>query len=125
MKKEHINILVAITVLFSIFLLGFFIGRKTGTSPIIVSAGISDGPTVVTTAPREETQPEESVQYPININTASVEELTLLPGIDHKLAQRIVDYRSNVALFRKEADLSNVEGISDNKLLSLLDYITT
>lgn len=124
MKKEHINILVAITVLFSIFLLGFFIGRKTGTSPITVRAGISDGPTVVTTAPREETQPEEPAQYPININTASAETLAHLPGIGPVLAQRIVEHRTDHGEFTIIEEIMDVSGISETRFSQIKDYIT-
>ena len=124
MKKEHINILVAITVLFSIFLLGFFIGRKTGTSPITVSAGISDGPTVVTTVPREVTQPEEAVQFPININTASAELLAHLPGIGPVLAQRIVEHRVNHGEYTVIEEIMDVSGISETRFNQIKDYIT-
>lgn len=112
MKKAG-YVLIILTVMLCIFSCGFLVGRNTNRSSITV------------TDPNSTTTNATTTGRKVNINTASVEELTLLPGIDHKLAQRIVDYRSNVALFRKEADLSNVEGISDNKLLSLLDYITT
>lgn len=47
----------------------------------------------------------------VNINTASVEELTKLKGIGPKYAQRIIDYREKVAPFSLPEDIMKVEGI--------------
>ena len=46
----------------------------------------------------------------VNINTASVEQLRLLPGIDQAKAEAIVSYRNNQA-FVTVADLIKVRGI--------------
>lgn len=70
-----------------------------------------------------ETAPQNS-GVKININSASVEELTMLPGIGPVLAERIVDYRTTVGPFRKTTDLCNVKGIGEKMLLKLLDYIS-
>ena len=47
----------------------------------------------------------------ININKASVEELTQLKKIGQTYAQRIVEYRENHGPFEKPADLKKVQGI--------------
>jgi competence protein ComEA len=62
-------------------------------------------------SPDEPAQPELSAQTPININTASVEQLDLLPGIGPVLAQRIVDYRQAHGSFQRTGDILEVEGI--------------
>ena len=49
----------------------------------------------------------------ININTASVEEMTQLPRIGQKVAERIVTYRDNHGPFKKTEDLKAVRGIGD------------
>jgi competence protein ComEA len=60
----------------------------------------------------------------ININFASKSELENLPGIGPELAQRIIDYRTNIGSFKKKEDIKNVTGIGDKKYESIKDLIT-
>jgi competence ComEA-like helix-hairpin-helix protein len=60
----------------------------------------------------------------ININTATVEELTSLKGIGESLAQRIIDYREKSGPFENADDLLNVKGIGPKILSDNLDRIT-
>lgn len=54
---------------------------------------------------------EKSKPKLININTADVEELMMLPGIGETRAAAIIDYRQNVGIFQKTEDIMNVKGI--------------
>jgi len=47
----------------------------------------------------------------ININTASMDELTQLKRIGPKYAQRIIDYREKHGSFQKSEDIIKVKGI--------------
>ena len=60
----------------------------------------------------------------ININKASVEELTQLKGIGLKKAQRIVDYREEQGPFEKPEDFMKVKGIGPKTFESNKDRIT-
>ena len=67
--------------------------------------------------------PFESVDFRVDINYASTEELTKLSGIGEVLAQRIVDYRDAHGAFTDAEQLKNVEGIGDAKLEALIPQI--
>lgn len=59
----------------------------------------------------------------LNINTATVQELTVLDGIGEVLAQRIVEYRDTNGPFKDISDLLNIKGIGQAKLNGIKDQI--
>lgn len=60
----------------------------------------------------------------ININIASVEELTTLPGIGPAMAGRIIEYRERNGGFRTIEDIKKVKGIGDATFEKIKDQIT-
>lgn len=60
----------------------------------------------------------------ININVASLDELTALKRIGPKYAQRIIDYRINVGPFEKPEDIVKVKGIGPKTFEANKDVIT-
>ena len=127
MKKRPLIILSIITLLFCTFTLGFFLGRNQNRDSIQVSV-LSTRPVhnAAPFIPESEPDPaEDSVTFPININTATQEQLTQLPGIGETMAKRILTYRTYNGNFSKPEELLNVEGIGSGKLEAILDYVTT
>jgi competence protein ComEA len=61
---------------------------------------------------------------PININTASAEELDALPGIGPSLAKAIIDYRTTNGPFKTIEDINDVKGIGDALFAKIKDSIT-
>ena len=60
----------------------------------------------------------------ININSATVEELTQLQKVGPKTAERIVAYRDANGPFKTVDDLKNVKGIGDKVLALNKDRLT-
>jgi competence protein ComEA len=60
----------------------------------------------------------------VNINTASVEQLTTLPGVGPKLAARIVEYRQKSGAFRSAQELINVKGIGEKNFAKIEPWLT-
>lgn len=60
----------------------------------------------------------------VNINTATAEELSSLPGIGPTRAQSIIEYRTANGPFQSIEDIKNVKGIGDATFEKLKDKIT-
>lgn len=59
----------------------------------------------------------------ININSAPVSELILLPGIGEKTAEAIIDYRKKYIKFNTPDEILNVKGIGAKKLKKIKMFI--
>lgn len=66
---------------------------------------------------------EVDIVFPISINTATLEELILIPGLGEVKAQAIIDYRNINGYFTNIEDIVNVSGIGDVTFDQIKDYI--
>lgn len=60
----------------------------------------------------------------VNINTASAQELQLLPRVGPALAQRIVDFRTANGAFKAPEELTRVKGIGEKSFARLAPYVS-
>jgi competence protein ComEA len=67
----------------------------------------------------------EPTDQKININTATVAELDVLPGIGEVTAERIIAFREEHGPYRSVDDLVHVQGISTNTIAEFRDQVTT
>lgn len=126
MRKGSISILPVITIVFSAFILGFFLGRNQEKSEIIVSVSREFSTVPTTVSENRITVPNltEEIEFPININHADKKELMALPGIGDILAERILAYREENGPFSIPEDLMFVEGIGKKRFEEILDLIS-
>ena len=60
---------------------------------------------------------------PLNINTATAEELMKLPGIGETLSRAIVAYREENGAFSSVEDIMEVDGIGEGRFAAIEEYI--
>lgn len=121
MKKPVCFSMIALTVLFFVFIAGFMIGRSSGSA--IPMANVSH---LVPTEPflPEDLPGKEVIGNKININAASVETLSLLPGISYATAQKIYDYREENGPFEHIEELRLIDGLGAKRFNNLSKYVT-
>jgi len=68
-------------------------------------------------------KPKKKVEFPIHINSASVDDLCALKGVGPKLAEKIIERRNAAGPFKSPSDLKKVHGIGKKKLENMLQLI--
>jgi comEA protein len=66
---------------------------------------------------------KQAIAQKININTATMEELKMLPGVGEKLALAIIEFRTQNGPFQQLDDILKVPGIGKKKLEQIKDQI--
>jgi competence protein ComEA len=61
---------------------------------------------------------------PVNLNTATSEELQLVPGIGPVTAEKILQMRKSYGAFKSVDDLSAIRGIGPKRLEKMHKYLT-
>ena len=61
---------------------------------------------------------------PINLNTATAEQLETLDGVGPAIAGKIIDYRKQHGGFRSVEDLTQVSGIGPKRLAAMKGKVT-
>jgi len=64
-----------------------------------------------------------TTQFPINLNTATADQLEAIPGIGPVLAQRIIEYRQTHGRFQSVDELLEVRGIGPKRLENMRPYV--
>jgi competence protein ComEA len=110
------------------------VGRAGGPKPradltqVNLAAKVEDGRQIVVprraaaAAPAGGAAPAQPA-VPLNLNTATLEQLDELPGVGPATAQKILDYREEHGGFGSVDELGEVPGIGDVRLASLREQV--
>ena len=74
-------------------------------------------------APPQTEAQSRPTQSCVNLNTATAEELTRLPGVGEVIAERIIAYRERHGRFRRPEEIIIIEGFSEKKYRSIAAMI--
>lgn len=101
---------------------------------MLVFYGLLAATPVVASAPRmslsaealaeADQEPTPSSKSTVNLNTATVDQLSTLPGIGKKTAELIIEYRTKSGGFKKIEELMNVKGIGEKTFLKLKPLVS-
>jgi len=106
--------------IFLLLLTAAFLG--TALFAVYGKANAANGTYCVETQ-REATEPVIPQIEPIDLNSATKEELMTLDGIGEVLAGRIIDWRAENGPFQSVNDLLEVKGIGEKTLVNIQDFI--
>lgn len=115
--QKSLYVLITITLVFVGLIAGIFIGRNSVGSWITLDPSSGNSPAATTAG-------QADALGKVNINTAGVYELTLLPGIGEVKANEIIAFREEYGRFTRIEDLIYVDGFSYVTIEELRPYVT-
>ncbi len=95
------------------YLLGVLLLAAFTVSILAASSGAAEG----------KKKGKAKLEGVVNINTATSEQLQLLPGIGKKKAERIIKHREKEGEFKAPEDIKNVKGIAGKLFDKIKDNI--
>ena len=116
MKKPRLSILIAVTLLFAVFTLGFFLGRNGnhGSVELSVPAAMQTSPPQ-TTLPEPTTPETVAVTFPIDINRADASRFQIIDG-------KLMPSLCSIDGLGDKAAEAVVEAVKDGPFLSKDDF---
>lgn len=93
--------------------------KVTDGQQVLVPRRLADGATTVVPGAAGGAAPGPGATVPINLNTATLEQLDTLDGVGPATAQKILDERTRRGGFRSVDDLATVPGIGPKRLAAI------
>jgi len=96
---------------------------QAGTSSAKVETKAEPEPGAGAAKPAKKAKGKQSLAGKLNLNSASSEQLQMLPGVGPSKADRIVAWRKKNGAFKRVADLRKVKGFGYKTLKKLEPYL--
>ena len=127
MKSEKGQSLVMVGV--ALFLLAGLCLYLGLSQPKISSGVLVETPTTAVQSGTTAAQTTASgnagtVSYPVNLNTATFEELTAIQGIGDQRAAAILAYREQIGKYTSVEQIKDIRGIGDGLYAKIAPYLT-
>lgn len=130
-KSALVWLIVLITIMGSaaVFLFALPQPGKTGTERTTrvtksrPTTAITTTQTTTETIAKTEKTTVVQASFPLNINTATKEELMQIRGIGETYASRIITYREENGPFQSVDDLLDINGIGEKRLEAWREYL--
>lgn len=123
-QKSFITwVLVLLMTVATVSVLVFTVPDLSGVKRIVYRTN-TNSPVSRTVVKAEKSKTEAIVNvYPLDVNTATKEQLMAVPGIGETYADRIINYREEYGDFDSLDELLNVQGIGEKRLESFSEYL--
>lgn len=92
---------------------------QEGSNNVIVSNSGNGNVNVVVSATQS-----SNVSYPINLNTATVDELMYISGLGEVRANAIVEYRKQIGQYDSVEQIMDIKGIGEGIYAKVAPYLT-
>ena len=102
--------------------------RRADLSQINRAAKLEDGRQILVPVRASKSNPTAAAtaavpDQPVNLNTATLEQLDTLDGVGPATAQKILDYRTEHGGFGAVDELDEIPGIGEKKLAALREHV--
>ena len=102
--------------------------RRADLSQINRAAKLEDGRQILVPVRASKSNPTAAAtaavpDQPVNLNTATLEQLDTLDGVGPATAQKILDYRAEHGGFGSVDELDQIPGIGEKRLAALRDHV--
>jgi competence protein ComEA len=95
----------------------------TGVALLLVACGVALGAPALAAQADSKAGAGSGAVRQVDLNKASAEELTSIPGIGVALAQRIIEFREKEGPFRRVEDLMKVKGIGEKSFEKMRPHV--
>ena len=92
---------------------------EDGRQILVPARAVEDAHAAAAPRPRVPAAPDQ----PVNLNTATLEQLDTLDGVGPATAQKILDYRTEHGGFGSVDELDQIPGIGEKRLAALRDHV--
>ena len=103
---------------------GVLVETPTTARSAAATVGRSAASSAATAAQTTASGNAGTVSYPVNLNTATIEELTAIQGIGDQRAAAILAYREQIGKYTSVEQIKDIRGIGDGLYAKIAPYLT-